>query len=170
MIICDYYSKYPIVELLHNSATSAQVSNIFERWFSVFGICNTILTDNGTQFTGKAFQDFVKKYDVSHITSSPHYPKSHGFIERMIRTIKLYLRKLPKQKSIEDVLFNYRTTPLGESLPSPSELMFGRKIPTCFPTVISKNNKFDNFHKVKSIENDLKKECLPGKFVENNFL
>ena len=36
---------------------------------------------------------FSQEWDFKHITSSPRYPKSNGFVERSIETIKRALQK-----------------------------------------------------------------------------
>ena len=66
----------------------------------------------------------MQQQHIKHITSSPLYPKSNGFIERQIKTIKTALStghdsKLP----IEDILLNIRTQPIGPNLPSPWEIL-----------------------------------------------
>ena len=66
----------------------------------------------------------MQQHHIEHITSSPLYPKSNGFIERQIKTIKTalstgYDSKLP----IEDILLNIRTQPIGPNLPSPWEIL-----------------------------------------------
>ena len=70
-------------------------------------------------------------YGIHHITSSPWHLKSHGFIEKMIRSVKNLLRKSPKET--DKALLNFRTTPLGPNMPSPAELLFGRKLQCSLP-------------------------------------
>ena len=79
LTIADYYTKYPFVESLTDLSSKA-ITEIMRKITAMFGIPNTIITDNGPQFIGSSFQAFVKEYGISHITSSPHHPKSHGFI------------------------------------------------------------------------------------------
>ena len=54
----------------------------------MFGYPNRIISDNGPQFIGQEYQVMIRKYGIAHVTSSPHHPKSHGFIERMVRSVK----------------------------------------------------------------------------------
>ena len=66
----------------------------------------------------------MQQEHIEHISSSPHYPKSNGFIERQIQTIKTALStgqdsKLP----IEDILLNLRAQPIGPNLPSLQEIL-----------------------------------------------
>ena len=67
----------------------------------------------------------MKKLGISHITSSPHHPKSHGFIERMVSTIENFMKK---SDDLDAPLLNFRCTPFEPQMPSPSENLFGRKI------------------------------------------
>ena len=58
-----------------------------------FGIPEAVISDNSKQFTGREYQDFATKYGFKLTTSSPCYPKGHGFIERQVQTIKNLLNK-----------------------------------------------------------------------------
>ena len=75
-------------------------------------------------FFSETFTNFMQQHHIEHITSSPLYPKSNGFIERQIKTFKTDLStghdsKLP----IEDILLNIRIQPIGPNLPSPWEIL-----------------------------------------------
>ena len=83
-LIADYYSKFPFVERLGKNLSSQSFADITSHIFSVFGAPANIISDNGPQFIGKAYQDMIRKYDINHISSSPLHPKLHGFIERMV--------------------------------------------------------------------------------------
>ena len=99
LIIADYFSKYPIIKKLHELSSQA-IANFTSEIFSMFGVPNTVISDNGPQFVGKAYQSLIQSYGICHITSSPVHPKSHGFIERMIRYCQVtFLQVTPKHES-----------------------------------------------------------------------
>jgi hypothetical protein len=103
--------------------------------FSEFGICKECVSDNGPQFASEEFRSFARKYEFSHITSSPKYPKSNGLAESGVKVVKSLLKKSKFDGS--DFYLNllvYRSTPL-EFGKSPAELMFGRKIKSNLPVV-----------------------------------
>jgi transposase InsO family protein len=133
LLIADYYTKYPIVEKLE-SLTSKTVTDITDRVFSMFGYPNRIISDNGPQFIGQDYQAMTKKHGIAHITSSPHHPKSHGFIERMVRSVKALFTKTTRQQY---ALLMFRATPPGANMPSPAEMMFGRKIQCNLPVRVT---------------------------------
>ena len=56
--------------------------------FSRHGIPKDVFSDNGSQFTSKEFKDFSLGWDFVHNSSSPEYPKSNGFVESHIQTVK----------------------------------------------------------------------------------
>ncbi|KAJ0005960.1 hypothetical protein NQD34_015854 [Periophthalmus magnuspinnatus] len=106
-----------------------------QMYMSLFGRPDEILTDNGTQYTGEAFKKFTEEWGIEHITSSPHYPKSNGFIERHVRHIKSIVKKTLKiGGNLQKALLQIRATPIDSKLPSPAELIFGRPITTLLPS------------------------------------
>ena len=56
----------------------------FKALFARFGIPEILISDNAANYTCQEFQDFLKNWDITHITSSPRYPQSNGFAERMV--------------------------------------------------------------------------------------
>ena len=138
LIIADYMSKYPIIERLGRDTTSQAVANITSKYFSLFGAPQSIISDNGPQFIGKPYQQLMNNLDIAHVTSSPHHSRSHGFIERTIRTVKAVMKKESRDTDI--ALLILRTTPIGPQLPSPAELIFGRPVKSNLPLQVKSPN------------------------------
>ena len=134
LIITDYYSKYPVVYKLA-STKSDTVARTTAALFSLFGVPNEIVTDNGPQYSGQPYQDMCKKWGINHTTSSPRYPRSNGLAERNIRTVKSIIKKCKKTKQdLQIALLNLRATPVDTGIPSPAEMMFGRPVRTTLPS------------------------------------
>ena len=126
MLVVDYYSKFPVVKKLtsiHSSAVIAHMKSIFEE----HGIPSKLVTNNGTQYTSAAFQEFSRSYGFVHVTSSPLHPQSNGLSERTVQTVKDLLHKCKESgKDPHLAMLCLRSTPLGHDLPSPAELLNGR--------------------------------------------
>lgn len=139
LLLADYYSKMPFVKAL-KSMTSQETVKYIASVFAIHGIPKTLITDNAKQFTCTEFNNFAKEWDFKHITSSPYHPKSNGFIERMVQTVKLCLKKAKdSQQNPQIALLNLRTTPINSSIPSPAEMLFNRDIRTLLPRVARHN-------------------------------
>ena len=52
------------------------------------------MSDNGPQYNSAMFTEFAKEWHFQHITSSPRYPQSDGFIERQVQTVKNTMKKV----------------------------------------------------------------------------
>ena len=63
-----------------------------------------VLTDNGTEFTGRKFQDVLDSYDIKHLRIPPGKPICNGYCERFQRTIleELY-QKVFRMKFFKDL-------------------------------------------------------------------
>ena len=128
LLIVDYYSRW--IEISHlTSLTSASVINSFKAIFARMGIPETVVTDNGTQYTSAEFSKFSKYYGFRHITSSPHHPAGNGEAERAVQTVKNLLKK---EQDPFLALLNYRNTPLAQGK-SPAELLMKRQLRTRIP-------------------------------------
>ena len=83
VIVVDYYSKYWEMERLYDTKSLIIVKKM-KKMFWRSGVPETLRSDNGPQYTAQLFKEFSKEWNFSHVTSSPKYPKSNGFVERHI--------------------------------------------------------------------------------------
>ena len=132
LIIVDAHSKWIDTHVMTTTTSEATVDRL-RQTFSKFGLPSTVVTDNGTPFTGVHFQQFMEANGVKHITSAPFHPSSNGLAERAVQSVKKGISKLSEgtlEVKLSKVLFRYRTTPHSTTGKSPSELLFGRRIRT----------------------------------------
>lgn len=149
IVISDYHSKFPIVEQM-TSLTSRATAAFARKIFSLFGIPNTIISDNGGAYIGAEFKEMIEELGIVHITSSPKHAKSHGFIESCVQTAQSLIRKSPN--ATNKALLAHRTTPLGPGMPSPAELLFNRRISCNLP--IQTRGFADDSYREKKTQNE----------------
>ena len=121
VLICDYFSKFPFLYRAKTSFWSLRDRLI--DLFSIEGYPDEIVSDNGPPFQSKEFAKFLSGLGIKHTTSSPGYPRSNGFIEWHIQTVKNMLSKSSNTQSFQEVLADLRTTRIGMGLPSPAEIL-----------------------------------------------
>lgn len=92
VVLVDYYSNFFEVKKLRN-LRSESVIQICKQHFARYGILEVVMSDNGTQYSSGAFQDFAKQYGLKHITSSPKYPQSNAKAEKTVQTVKRLMKK-----------------------------------------------------------------------------
>ena len=133
VLVVDYFSRYCEIGVLRKS-TSQEVINHLKAIFARHGIPETVISDNGPQYSSAEFAKFAEDWGFTHITSSPKYPQSNGEAERMVQTTK---NLLTKSDDPYEGLFAYRTTPLENGF-SQAEICMGRRLRTTLPTTPSK--------------------------------
>ena len=123
LIVTDVFSKYFLVRKLANS-TSATVCAELATIVTELGLPHTIRSDNGPCYNSIEFQQFLQCYNITHHTSSPHHPRSNGFVERMVGVAKKLMDKAGKEgKPWISGLYEYRVTPQSGSIASPLQLI-----------------------------------------------
>ena len=66
-------------------------------------------------------------YNITHHTSSPHHPRSNGFVERMVEVAKTLMDKAGSEgKPWISGLYEYRVTPQSGSIASLLQLITQR--------------------------------------------
>ena len=128
LVSVDYFSKYLIVRKIPNSTYSAVIKEL-GMIFSEFGKPQIFRSDNGPCYLSLEFEFFMQNWLVEHRTSSPHYPQSNGLAESMVKVSKNLIEKAVRQDlPWNQLLLDYRCTPISSEIPSPAEILFGRKL------------------------------------------
>ncbi len=128
LMIVDYYSRYMEIARLKQTTTE-EVMRHTKSIFARHGIPETVVSDNGPQYSSGLYREFANNFGFHHVTSSPYHPQSNGEAERAIGTLKNLLKK---EKDPYLALLVYRTTPLKNGY-SPAELLMNRKLRTTVP-------------------------------------
>ena len=136
LLVVDYFSKFPEVARLSNK-TSEAVIMAMKDMFARHGIPERVIADN-MPFNSLKFKSFASDWEIEVVTSSPHYPKSNGLVERNVQTMKRLLKKADESKQDAFLaLLEFRNSPITGMEVSPAELLMERKLRTRLPTVKS---------------------------------
>ncbi|KAI4900637.1 hypothetical protein NFI96_030637 [Prochilodus magdalenae] len=126
--VVDYALRYVEIALL-TPTRSNDVIHHLKSIFARHGICETLVTGNGPQFSGAAFREFAESYGFHHVTRSPKYPQGNAEAERAVQKVKGLLKKSDDPYL---ALLAYRATP-PQNRYSPAQLLMGRRLRTTVP-------------------------------------
>ncbi|XP_055527172.1 uncharacterized protein K02A2.6-like [Wyeomyia smithii] len=73
LVVVDAHSKWPEVKIVQSSTTPA-VTEFLDELFSRFGDPETVVSDNGSQFTSDHFAAFCKEHVIQHLRTAPYHP------------------------------------------------------------------------------------------------
>jgi transposase InsO family protein len=134
LVAIDKFSKWIKVRPL-NSIRSEQAVAIFTNIIHRFGVPNSIITDNGTQFTEKKFLDFCDDHHIRVNRAVVAHPMTNGQVERangmILQGLKPRicndLNKFGKwwTKGLPSVVWSLRTTPSRTTGFTPFFLVYG---------------------------------------------
>ena len=118
----------PLKSKTAKDVVTAYMDNIY----CVFGPSRRILTDNGTEFRNKFWEQVFKDTRMSHLTSPIYSPQCNGRIEGFHKFLKATIGKqLHRGLEWDDVIPQatsaYNFFPTESSKESPFFLMFGRQ-------------------------------------------
>ena len=106
------------------NSTSAAVCAEIATIVTELGLPHIIRSDNGPCYNSKEFQQLLQCYNITHHTSSPHHPRSKGFVERMVGVAKKLMGKAGSEgKPWISGLYEYTVTPQSGSIASPLQLI-----------------------------------------------
>ena len=72
-------------------------------WFHNYGFCHILRSNDGGSFR-TSFTEEMHRLGVKHVKASAYNSSSNGGAERVVRSIKLYLRKKNIQKVTQELL------------------------------------------------------------------
>ena len=162
-VIVDAYSKYPEV-IKMSSTTSEATINVLRCVFSRFRYLETLVSDNGPQFSSSDFSKFCIDNGINHVTSSVHKPSTNGQAERVVQVLKSAAKQSKLTgESLHTILprflLRYRITPHSTTLRSPAMLFFGRSLRTTLDLMVPSVRNTVESKQQTLIDKSLSKGC-----------
>ena len=132
LVAVDYVSKW--IEAVATPTNDARVVTKFliKNILTRHGTPRAIISDGGSHFCNKIFENLMAKYGIKHKVATTYHPQTSGQVELSNREIKRILEKVvnPSRKDwsnhLDAALWAYRTaykTPLDMS---PYRLVYGK--------------------------------------------
>lgn len=91
LIVLDKYSKFVLLKPLRKASASEIVRFLERDVFHMFGVPETVWSDNGVQFISKDFKRITDQYGFTHVRTASHSPQSNAS-ERVNRSLLAAIR------------------------------------------------------------------------------
>lgn len=133
LVITDVFSKFVLIQPFRQAKAESLVPFIENMVFQLFGVPEVVLSDNGTQFISKLFQDLLKKYNVTHWKTPSYHPQINDS-ERVNRVITTAIRATIKKdhkdwsNNIQTIANAIRNSVHESTKHTPYFVMFGRNM------------------------------------------
>ena len=165
-VVSDYFSSVGVKYLLYADRYSGWISVVrigsFEgntnflksflvRLFAVFGVPTELSTDGGPPFNSHEYSAFLQRWGIVPRLSSSHYPQSNGRAELAVKTAKrILMNNCDNNGDIDNdrvarALLQYRNTPIQGLNLSPAQILYGRNLNDCMPTLQQSMNVRDEW-------------------------
>jgi hypothetical protein len=95
-IVLDHFSKFPFLHTVKSFKTTGINHFLETQIFHLFGVPETIVSDNGTQFKSKSFQNLMSQHGIQHTLTAFYSPQANNS-ERVNKTIIAAMRAYIKE-------------------------------------------------------------------------
>ena len=87
LVLVDYHSRWLEIKLLKKTSSRGVIKHI-KYIFSMHGIPEIMISDNGPQYILEEFAKFASRYGYFHSTSTPYFLHSNAETECAVQTAK----------------------------------------------------------------------------------
>jgi hypothetical protein len=135
LVVSDLFTKFVMAWAIPNETTIVVVQTLLDRWLTIFGLPEKILSDNGPNFRSNLFQAVCRRLGIQKVYTTPYHPQTNGQVERFNRTVVQYLSMYvsSSQDDWDDWLglacYVYNSTPHSVTGVSPFKMIFGHDPP-----------------------------------------
>ncbi len=132
LVVTDLFTRFVTATAVPSNTAAITALTLFRHIFCRYGVCSTLITDQGTHFNNQLMNAFQHLLGYTHIFSTPYHPQSNGIVERFNSSMVLQVSKLQHQHHnnwddyLDAVVFAYNTSQHKTTKFSPFELLFGR--------------------------------------------
>lgn len=140
--LTKFSQAYPLPD--HEAKTIAE--KFVHEFICKFGKPDSIVTDQGKDFTSKLLSQVSKLFKIKQINCTAYHPQSNAALERSHSTLADYLKHYINRDQtdwdqwLDFAMFSYNTTTHTSTKFSPYELMFG--VQPNLPSSILKSPEF----------------------------
>lgn len=138
LVVIDSYSKFVEVFKTKDITSSFTIRKLREL-FCRYGLVDTLVSDNGSQFTSSEFQTFLSLNGIKHSLTAPGHPSTNGQAENFVKTLKKSIYANldgNRDANIDQILcrflMDYRNMIHCSTGESPAKIFFGRELKTRF--------------------------------------
>ena len=135
LVVVDSYSRWPEVYFTtHPTAKFTQQA--LRKLFNREGVPMVLVTDNGTHFNSKEFEEWLKGTGCRHLFTAPRHPQSNGLAENFVRTLKSSINSLTPTSlteleiGVDNFLMQYHNSSHSTTHKSPAQLFKSRMLRT----------------------------------------
>ena len=137
LVYTDRLSGWPWVCHMGRTASAHQLTTSLRQAFAATGVPSLLLSDGGPQFAAKKTRDFLKKWNVKHQLSSPHYPQANGHAEASVKAVKRLIKKVTVSGNLDtdafaEGLLELRNSPRADGR-SPAQVLLGHPLRSMVP-------------------------------------
>ena len=126
--LMDHYSGW-VEYLLCSETSSRTVIQWLKEVFSRFGLCEELVSDNGSNFCSSEFESFLSACGIRHLRSPVYHPQGNGQLEVFHRDIKHAVQGFEEgrgwKEQLDTKLAQYRFTERADGRASPARMLFG---------------------------------------------
>lgn len=103
LIVLDQFTKFVLLQPLRKADSISIVSFLEKSVFHMFGVPESVFSDNGKQYISQKFENSLEKYGVKHIQTAVYSPQANAS-ERVNRSILSAIRaEIDKDQTNWDV-------------------------------------------------------------------
>jgi transposase InsO family protein len=129
----DYASRWLVAKAVKSMEENVVVEFLYRDIFGNYGVPSEILTDRGMSFLGSGVQEFIRKYQIHHLKTSPYHPQTNGMVERVHSLLNHSIRTLSLgedrwDECLDQAVFGIRIRKHSVTKISPFELIYGQEV------------------------------------------
>lgn len=133
LVLLDKFSKWVELIPLRSATANAVVTALKERIIYRFGCPKTLISDNGSQFSGNLLNDFLRSMSIEHQYTAPYTPQENP-TERANRVIKTMIAQNAGENHrlwdqyLAEIAFAINTAVHETTKHSAAQIIFGRNL------------------------------------------
>jgi transposase InsO family protein len=100
--VMDDFSRFILAWKLQEDMTADSLIEVVQEAIDTTGMDDVpvqdrtkLLSDNGSGYVSRAFQEYLHQVGIRHILASPYHPQTNGKLERYHRTLKTEVNQVP---------------------------------------------------------------------------